>query len=72
VGQFSLSDGAFDSYMIYFYIVISALSHCVEIGVGTFGYCEICAMGGKGFRPLQGFLDLWRSGDCGGLASVLT
>jgi hypothetical protein len=58
VGQFGLSDGAFDNYMIYFSIVISTLSFGVEISVRTARNCEDCAMGGEGFRLLRGFLDL--------------
>jgi hypothetical protein len=60
VGPFDLSDGAFDSYIFYFSIVISALSLGVKIGVGTSANCEDCDVGGKGFRLLRGFLDLWQ------------
>jgi hypothetical protein len=49
VGPFGLCDGAFDSYMIYFPVVVSVLSFGVNISVGTFGNCEDCAVGGEGF-----------------------
>jgi hypothetical protein len=71
VGPFGLCDGAFDSYMIYFPVVVSVLSFGVNISVGTFGNCEDCAVGGEGFWPLRGFLDLWRRWG-GGLAYALT
>jgi hypothetical protein len=51
---------AFDSYMIDLPIIVSMLSLCVRIGIGTFGDCEDCAVGGKGVGLLQRFLDLWR------------
>jgi hypothetical protein len=54
-----LSDGAFDGYMVYFYVVISALPLSVKIGVGTSSDCEDCAMSGEGVTLLLGFLDLW-------------
>jgi hypothetical protein len=60
VRPFGLSDGAFDSYMIDFPIVICALSLGVEFGVGVSGNCEDCAVGGEGFKLLWGFLDLWQ------------
>jgi hypothetical protein len=53
-------DEAFDSYVIYFSVVIFALSFGIEIGVGASGNCEDCVMGGEGFRLLWGFLDLWQ------------
>jgi hypothetical protein len=52
VGPFGLSDGAFDSYMIYFSIVISVLSLGVKIDVGTSSNCEDCVVGGEGFELL--------------------
>jgi hypothetical protein len=60
VRLFGLSDGAFDSYMIYFSVVISALSLGVKVGVGASGDCEDCAMGGDGIRLLGRLLDLWQ------------
>jgi hypothetical protein len=60
MGPFGLSDGDFDRYMVYFFVVVSALSFGVKISVGTSGNCEDYAMGGEDFRLLRGFLDLWR------------
>jgi hypothetical protein len=60
VEPFGLGNGVFDSYMIYFSLIISALSLGVEISVGTSGDCEDCVVGWKGVVLLQG-LDLrWR------------
>jgi hypothetical protein len=59
VRPFGLSDGAFDSYMMYLSIVIYVLSFGVEIGVRAFSNYEDCAVAGKGFRLLRGFLNLW-------------
>jgi hypothetical protein len=53
-------DGAFDSYMIYFSIIISVLSLGVEIGTGAPGDCKDCAMSWESFALLVGFLDLWQ------------
>jgi hypothetical protein len=44
--------------MIDLLIVVSALSHGVEIGVGTSGDCKDCAVGGEGVGLLRRFLDL--------------
>jgi hypothetical protein len=55
-----LSDGAFDDYMVYFSVVISALLLGVKTGVGTSSDCEDCAVGGEGIIFLLGFLDLWQ------------
>jgi hypothetical protein len=48
VEPFGLGNGVFDSYMIYFSLIISALSLGVEISVGTSGDCEDCVVGWKG------------------------
>jgi hypothetical protein len=40
MGPLGLSDEAFDDYMVYFLIVISALPLGVKVGVGTSGDCE--------------------------------
>jgi hypothetical protein len=45
--------------MIFFSIVVSALSLGVKVGVGTSGNCEDCAMGGEGIRLLWRLMDLW-------------
>jgi hypothetical protein len=60
VGSFGLSNRAFNNYMIYFSIVIFALSLGIEIGIGTSSNCEDCVMGGEVFGLLQRLLDLWR------------
>jgi hypothetical protein len=60
MGPFGLSGGAFDSYVIYFSVVISTLSFGIEIGVGASGNCEDSVVGGEGFKLLWGFLDLWQ------------
>jgi hypothetical protein len=53
-----LGNEAFDSYMIYFSVIISALSLGVKISVGASGDC---AMGWEGVVLLLGLLDLfWR------------
>jgi hypothetical protein len=57
VGPIGLSNGAFDSYMIYFFVVISALSLSVKVGIGTSGDCEDCAMSGEGISLLWGLFD---------------
>jgi hypothetical protein len=58
VRPFGLSDGAFDSYMIYFSIVMSVLAFGVEIGIGVSGDCKDYAMSWESFILLLGFLDL--------------
>jgi hypothetical protein len=54
-----LCDGAFDDYMVYFSVVISALPLSVEIGVGIGSDYQDYAMSGEGVILLLGFLDLW-------------
>jgi hypothetical protein len=44
--------------MINLPIIVYVLSLGVKIGVGTFGDCKDCAMGGEGVRLLRRFLDL--------------
>jgi hypothetical protein len=62
--------------MIYFSVVVSALSLGVKAGVGTSGNSEDCAMGGEGWvGKVSGCCGgSWISsgGSSGGLASVLT
>jgi hypothetical protein len=48
VRPFGLGDGAFDSYVIYFSVIISTLSFGVEISIGALGDCKDCAMSWKG------------------------
>jgi hypothetical protein len=59
VGPLGLGDGAFNGYMVYFFLVIYALSLGIKIGVGTSGDCEDCVVSGEGVILLLGFLDLW-------------
>jgi hypothetical protein len=40
-----LGNGAFDSYVIYFSIIVPVMSLGVKIGIGTFGNCKDCVMG---------------------------
>jgi hypothetical protein len=60
VRPFGLGDGAFGSYMIYFSVIISALSLGVKIGIGALGDYKDCDMSWESFVLLLGFLDLWR------------
>jgi hypothetical protein len=52
VRPFGLSNWAFDSYLIYFSVVVSVVSLCVKVGVGTSGNYENCVMGGEGIGLL--------------------
>jgi hypothetical protein len=56
----SLSDGAFDSYMIYFSVIISVLSFDVEIGIGAPGDYKDCAVSWENFILLLHLLNLWQ------------
>jgi hypothetical protein len=60
VRPIGLGDRAFDSYVVYFSVVVSALSFSVEVNVGSFGDYEDCAVGGEGIRLLQRLLNLWQ------------
>jgi hypothetical protein len=57
---FDLGDGAFNNYMIYTYVVISALSLGIKISIGASGDCKDCAMSWESFILLLGFLNLWQ------------
>jgi hypothetical protein len=59
VGPLGLSDGAFDGYMVYFSVVISALLLGIKIGVRTSSDCEDYAVNGEDIILLMWFLDLW-------------
>jgi hypothetical protein len=59
VGPLGLGDGAFDSYIIYFSIIISALLLGVKIGIGAPGDCKDCAVSWERFVLLLRLLDLW-------------
>jgi hypothetical protein len=58
VRPFGLSNRAFNSYVIYFSVVVLTLSFGIEIGV--IWHCDDCAMGGESIGLLQRLLDLWR------------
>jgi hypothetical protein len=55
-----MGNGAFDRYMIYFSVVVSALSLGVKVGIRNSGDCKDCAMSWEGFILLLGFLGLRR------------
>jgi hypothetical protein len=65
-----LGNWAFDSYVIYFSIIVSALPLGVQVGIGTSSNCKDCGMSWEGFILLLGS---WVcGGGCGdGLASFL-
>jgi hypothetical protein len=44
VRPLGLGDEAFDSYMVYFSVIISASLLAVKIGIGAPGDCKDCAM----------------------------
>jgi hypothetical protein len=58
VRQLSLGDGAFDRYMIYFSVVVSALSLGVKVGVLASSDCKDCAVSWEGFGLLLVLLEL--------------
>jgi hypothetical protein len=68
VRPLGLGNGAFDSYMIFFSVIVLALSLGVKVDIGASSDCKDCAMGWEGFVWLLGFLGLWRRWG-GGLAS---
>jgi hypothetical protein len=51
-----LGNGAFNSYVIYFYVIVLAMSLGVKVGIGTSSNYKDCAMCWEGFIWLQGFL----------------
>jgi hypothetical protein len=55
-----LCNGAFDGYVIYFSVIVSAQPLGVEVGIETSGNCKDCAMSWEGFCLLLGFLSLWQ------------
>jgi hypothetical protein len=59
VRPFGLGDRTFDSYMVYFSVIISMLSLGVGISIGASSDYKDCAMSWKSFILLLGFLDLW-------------
>jgi hypothetical protein len=58
VGPLGLGDGAFDCYVIYFSIIVSALPLDVKVCIGTTSNCKDCAMLWESFALLLGFLGL--------------
>jgi hypothetical protein len=58
VRPLGLGNGAFDSYVIYFSIVVSALSLGVKVGIGAPDDCKDCAVSWEGFSLLLRFSDL--------------
>jgi hypothetical protein len=60
VGPLGLSNGAFDSYVIYFFVIASMLSLGFKVSIGASDDRKDCTMRWKSFVLLLGFLDLWR------------
>jgi hypothetical protein len=60
MGSLGLGNGVFDCYMTYFYVVVSALSHGIKVGIRTSGDCKDCAMSWECVVLLLGFLGLRR------------
>jgi hypothetical protein len=56
--------------MIYFSLIVLALSLGVKVGIGTSSNYKHCVMSWEGFILLLGFLGLWQRWG-GGLASFL-
>jgi hypothetical protein len=59
VKPLGLGNGSFDSFMIYFSVIVPTLPLGVEVGIGTFDNCKDFAMSWEGFILLLGFLGLW-------------
>jgi hypothetical protein len=71
VGPLGLCNGAFDDYVIYLSIIVSALLLSFKVDIGAFGDREDCVM------SRESFICCWGSWICGGgggggLASILT
>jgi hypothetical protein len=60
VRPLGLGNGVFNSYMIYFSVVVSALSLGAKVNIGVPGDCKDFVVSWEGFGLLLGFLDLWR------------
>jgi hypothetical protein len=71
VRSLCLDNGAFDGYVIYFSVIVSALPLGFEVGIGASDDCKDCTVGWECFVLLMGFLNL-RQRWGGGLASFLT
>jgi hypothetical protein len=63
VRPLGLGNGAFDSYVIYFSVVVSVLSLGVEVGIGAPSDCKDCAVSWAGFGLLLGVMSLPLSKD---------
>jgi hypothetical protein len=68
VGPLGLGDRAFDRHMIFFSVVVSALSPGAGFSIGATNYCKYCTMGWESFALLLWFLDFqwgwWVGFDC--------
>jgi hypothetical protein len=60
VRALGLGNGDFDSYMIYFFVIVPTLLLGVKVGIGTSGNCKDCVVSWEGFILLLGFLGLWQ------------
>jgi hypothetical protein len=60
VRPLGLGNRVFNSYVIYFSVIVLALSLGVKVGIGTVSNCKDCAMGWEGFIGLLGLLGLWQ------------
>jgi hypothetical protein len=62
VRPLGLGDGAFNSYVIYFSVIVPVLSLGVKVSIETSGDCKDCAIswvcGGGGGGGLSSFL-IW-------------
>jgi hypothetical protein len=59
VGALGLGNGAFDGYVIYFSVIVLALSLGVKIGSGAPSDCKDCTISWESFVLLLRFVDLW-------------
>jgi hypothetical protein len=59
VRPLGLSNGTFDSYVIYFSVIVPALSFGIKVSIGTSSECKDCAICWEGFVWLSGFIGLW-------------
>jgi hypothetical protein len=59
VRPLGLGNGAFNSYVVYFSVIVSMLSLGVKISIETSDNYKDCAMSWEDFILLLGFLGLW-------------
>jgi hypothetical protein len=57
VRPLGLGNGTFYIYMIYFSVIVLALSLGVKVSIGASGDCNDCGMSWGSFVLLLGFLD---------------